>query len=193
MSIPFPELEILVIRKSDFRSLIYISAPKLRELHIGDQYVCGKGHSADMVDMITLFRHLPHYIKVAPKILQSRLPMTTEATMLLLEMWPQLEQASIRLVATFEWQWLVEGLKRRKKVKGAVLKTSWKYCPCLRWLKLVVDGPLEHRGEWEGHAKAILRGREDSLLTCVSWTCGSSPDNIFRREDLYAESVGYTL
>ena len=186
ISIPFPELQVLVIENSDFRSLIYISAPKLQELRISTRYIGKLGNSTDAADTITLFRHLPQYIKVAPKILQSRLPITTEATMLLLELWPQLEQASIRLVDSFEWDWLVEGLIKRKRIRGkqTMATTPWKYCPHLLWLKLVIDRPEEKTGEWENHARAILRGRKDSLLTCVSWTCGKSPETILNREDL---------
>jgi F-box-like len=186
ISIPFPELQVLTIENSDFRSLIYISAPKLRELYISNRRIPRLDTSTNAADTITLLRHLPQYIKVAPKILHTRLPMTTEATMLLLELWPQLEQASIRLVDSFDWNWLVEGLVKRKRVEGQQTRvmTSWKYCPHLLWLKLVIDGPEGKRGEWEDHARAILRGRKDSLLTCVSWTYGISPEIVLNREDL---------
>jgi len=90
------------------------------------------------------------------------------------------------LAYSFDWDWLVAGLVKRKTVRGQQMMVTrpWKYCPHLLWLRLVIDGPEQTSGEWEDHARAILRGRKDSLLTCVSWTHGISPEAILNRGDL---------
>lgn len=184
--IPCPALKALIIDKYDITSILYIFAPLIQSLHIGTPDIDARIYrKTEEIDAIIVLRDLPHHIKLDPRILISHLPLCVTATLFLLERWSRVEELSLRVAKPFDSGWLVAELLRRKKTRGIPVTpaTPWKYVPGLKWLRLVVDEPDDIQ-DWNVYARQILEGREQSTLTCVSWSVKSGESNVLNRADL---------
>ncbi|KIM27703.1 hypothetical protein M408DRAFT_329884 [Serendipita vermifera MAFF 305830] len=183
-SIPCPALQTLIVPAYDLTSLLYITAPDLHELHIGTTLAsmdASKYRLSSLPDTMILLRDLPHHLKLAPRVLKMRIPLTADAILLLLENWRRLEQVSIRIAKPFQSVILVKGLIKNRFIRET---TIWTCGPRLKWLKLVVDGAVGKGDVWSQYARTILDGRRESLLDCVSWSYEDGKETVLCRGNL---------
>jgi hypothetical protein len=176
-TIKCPQLRSLSVMESGFCSLVYITAPRLADLRVGmkDVETTVYRNPKDTAAVVTLLRDFFQHLKCHPPVLTTRLPLTTEEAILLLEGWPQLEKVSIRIARPFRWRtWLAEGLVRKRRIwgdvsDGKIPRETWKICPRLQRLHLLTDWDEKESAEWKDHVRRIFRERGSDGLGCISW------------------------